>query len=80
MLIPLEQRVASLEKMVARLTGKTETWCMARDIMKATGWNKERLRRARVNGEVRFTNKKNGNGQMVRRYLLESVSSIHLIK
>lgn len=68
----LTKRVAELEKTVARLRGKQETWIKVSDVVRLTGWDKERLRRARLNGEIKF---KDDNGRF---YLLESISTIHL--
>lgn len=68
----LEQRVAKLEAEITRLRGKQETWIKVSDVVRLTGWNKDRLRRARVNGEIKF---KDDNGRC---YLYESISPIHL--
>jgi hypothetical protein len=60
------------DRLNAKLTAllnqeKKETWLKARDIMEVTGWDKEGMRRARVNGFVK-QRKKNGIF-----YLLESI-------
>lgn len=45
-----------------------ETWIKATDVMKFTGWDRERMRRARINGQVK--QKKEDNKIW---YLFESI-------
>jgi flagellar motility protein MotE (MotC chaperone) len=58
---------AKLTALLSLEKEKKETWLKARDIMEVTGWDKEGMRRARVNGFVK-QRKKNGIF-----YLLESI-------
>lgn len=50
------------KRILALLTGekKEKTWVKASAITQLTGWNKEKMRRMRVNGIVKFKHDKTG--------------------
>ena len=56
--LTIEQRVQKLEREFAEMKRRPK-WTKVGTIQELTGWNRERLRRARVNGEI-IMKKKNG--------------------
>lgn len=52
----LEQRLERLERQVAEMKRKPK-WTKVTEIARLTGWDRERMRRARQNGEVNFKKK-----------------------
>lgn len=68
------ERLEKLERIVDAWKQKKTTWVSVYEIKRLTGWDKERMRRARANGEIEVKKKK---GQI--RYNLSSIHPL-LIK
>lgn len=73
----LDRRLKAMERRILQSLApkKEEHWVRVSTIVKLTGWNKERLRRARNEGTVTY---KRENGSFL--YLLESVPQILILK
>ena len=54
----LKQQLDRIERKLSVILGeqKKKSWVKAGDVMRVTGWNKEKLRQMRVNGLIEFKN------------------------
>lgn len=52
--------IRALNKVANLLLPKTEHWVKVTTIRRLTGWDRQKLRRARMNGEIKFKKDKTG--------------------
>lgn len=54
----LKQQLDRIERKLSIILGeqKKKSWVKAGDVMKVTGWDKEKLRQMRVNGLIEYKN------------------------
>jgi hypothetical protein len=75
--LTIENRLDRMDAKLNALAGKMnkETWVKVGWVKTVTGWDKEKLRKAREQGIVKFRKSKNGI-----EYLLESIPAIFIKK
>lgn len=67
-------RELSILKTLLRKENYNEQWVKASQIIRLTGWNKDRMRRARIRGEIKY--KKVGNSFW---YDYNSLLPVHIL-